>query len=154
VPSVFGKLTVIADRPDGLLVVKNTGRRMKRGRRSIPLKGRALLVRLRPFASGDYVLSSYHLAAFEHQVMEIVAERPLSDLFALVDEAFDKHDLVEPAGLSAAKRHRWNNGDTCLDCGLRREGAGAGPYGSMRYYRDEETGAQYKPGPCKSAHRL
>ena len=39
--------------------------------------------------------------------------------------------------------HRWNNGDTCI-----REGAGAGPYGAMRYYRDEQKGYDYKPGSC------
>ena len=51
----------------------------------------------------------------------------------------------------AKKRHRWNGSDTCADCGLHREGAGAGPYGAMRYYRDDERGASYKPGPCSSA---
>lgn len=45
-------------------------------------------------------------------------------------------------------KHRWKNGDACLRCGLRREGAGAGPYGAMRYYRDEQKGVDYKAGPC------
>lgn len=53
------------------------------------------------------------------------------------------------------KRHRWNNGDTCLDCGLHREGAGSGPYGSMRYYRDGQAGPRdYKPGPCFDLNRI
>ena len=47
-------------------------------------------------------------------------------------------------------KHRWtaNNGDTCSACGLHREGAGAGPYGAMRYYRDTDSGYTYKPGAC------
>ena len=44
--------------------------------------------------------------------------------------------------------HRWENGDTCIRCGLHREGAGAGPYGAMRYYRDDQKGYDYKPGSC------
>lgn len=48
------------------------------------------------------------------------------------------------------KRHSWtaNNGDTCSRCGLHREGAGYGPYGSMRYYRDDRIDCDYKAGPC------
>lgn len=46
------------------------------------------------------------------------------------------------------KRHRWENGDTCKNCGLHREGAGAGPYGAMRYYRDDSTSYDYKAGTC------
>jgi hypothetical protein len=46
------------------------------------------------------------------------------------------------------KRHRWNNGDTCAGCGLHREGAGHGPYGAMRYYRDGDRERLYSPGPC------
>lgn len=46
------------------------------------------------------------------------------------------------------KRHRWENGNTCKDCGLHREGAGYGPYGAMRYYRDYSTFYDYKPGAC------
>lgn len=47
-------------------------------------------------------------------------------------------------------KHRWDaaNDDTCSRCGLHREGAGAGPYGAMRYYRDGSTSYDYKPGPC------
>lgn len=55
------------------------------------------------------------------------------------------------------RKHRWKNGDRCTVCGLNREGAGAGPYGSMRYYRDNETGRAYTAGPCVApqieAHR-
>jgi len=46
------------------------------------------------------------------------------------------------------KKHQWKNGDTCTVCGLHREGAGAGPYGAMRYYRDGDTERQLKAGPC------
>ncbi len=47
-------------------------------------------------------------------------------------------------------RHKWDadNGDTCSRCGLHREGAGAGHYGAMRYYRDGSKSYEYKPGPC------
>jgi hypothetical protein len=47
------------------------------------------------------------------------------------------------------KRHRWQNGDTCIDCGMRREAAGHGPYGAARYYRPEEVGGSYKAGTCE-----
>jgi hypothetical protein len=50
--------------------------------------------------------------------------------------------------------HRWTDdgGSTCGACGLHREGAGAGPYGAMRYYRDDaRTTYDYKAGPCHGA---
>jgi hypothetical protein len=47
------------------------------------------------------------------------------------------------------KRHVWKNSDTCVRCKLHREGAGAGPYGAMRYYRDGSRAYGYKPGPCE-----
>ena len=53
-----------------------------------------------------------------------------------------------------AKRHAWRGGDTCVDCGLHREGAGYGPYGAMRYYRDGQSGVDYKPGNCPAWDRL
>ena len=53
---------------------------------------------------------------------------------------------VDPA--AGIRRHTWRNGDVCVTCGLHREGAGYGPYGAMRYYRGQELGCSYKPGPC------
>lgn len=49
-----------------------------------------------------------------------------------------------------SNRHAWtaDSGDTCAKCGLRREGMGAGPYGAMRYYRDDGKTYDYKAGPC------
>ena len=49
---------------------------------------------------------------------------------------------------SSNPRHRWKNTDRCSRCGLRREGAGAGPYGAMRYYREDGKGYDYKAPLC------
>jgi hypothetical protein len=60
-----------------------------------------------------------------------------------------KHGCTPDISASAPPRkHRWKNSDRCAVCGLNREGAGAGPYGSMRYYRDGEMGRAYNAGQC------
>ena len=46
------------------------------------------------------------------------------------------------------RRHRWKGTSTCEYCGLHREGAGYGPYGSMRYYRDSGDAWLGSPGQC------
>lgn len=42
------------------------------------------------------------------------------------------------------KRHSWNYGSTCLDCGLRRERPG----GVTTYFRDESKGYLSAAGDC------
>ncbi len=66
-----------------------------------------------------------------------------------------KQDVVtevppsELGGGWSTMRHSWDSGDTCRRCGLHREAAGVGPYGSLRFWRDDETGYKDRPGECQ-----
>lgn len=61
--------------------------------------------------------------------------------------------MRRPAG-RCVMRHSWKGGDTCLRCGLHREGAGAGHYGAMVYYFDASRETYAKAPACDpEAHR-